>query len=161
METKEWRTIDKSKWARGPWDNEPDKTQFQDMKTGLPCLIVRVDIHGALCGYVGVSEGHPCYEKHYNSVPYFDVHGGLTFSGFCHGHICHIPGPGESDKVWWLGFDCVHFRDMSPAYSAILEHAILADGAYRDIGYVKAEIASLARQLVELVRPAQILPKSK
>ena len=57
METIEYRTMDKSVWGPGPWQNEPDKRQWQDEATGLPCLIVRNSM-GALCGYVGVSEGH-------------------------------------------------------------------------------------------------------
>jgi hypothetical protein len=60
VETKEYRTIDKTLWPRGEWDDEPDKMQWQDEATGLPCLIVRGPV-GALCGYVGVPEGHPCF----------------------------------------------------------------------------------------------------
>lgn len=62
METKEYRTIDKSSWARGEWDQEPDKRQWRDEATGLPCLIVR-NSAGALCGYVGVSTDHPLHGK--------------------------------------------------------------------------------------------------
>lgn len=54
MERIEYRgVVDKSGWARGVWDSEPDKIQWQDAETGLPCLIVRGPV-GALCGYVGV-----------------------------------------------------------------------------------------------------------
>jgi hypothetical protein len=42
------------------WDNEPDRVEFESL--GLPCLIVR-NPFGALCGYVGVPEGHPWYYK--------------------------------------------------------------------------------------------------
>lgn len=41
MKTIEYRTDDKSGWQPGPWMNEPDKKQWQDPETGLPCLIVR------------------------------------------------------------------------------------------------------------------------
>lgn len=71
MQTKEWTTTDKSDWGVGPWQSEPDKRQWVDEETGLPCLIVR-NPGGALCGYVGVSKGHPMFEKEYNeriSVP--------------------------------------------------------------------------------------------
>lgn len=43
MQTKQWTTIDKSAWPRGAWDDEPDKVQWQDPATGLPCLIDRKD----------------------------------------------------------------------------------------------------------------------
>ncbi len=41
MEKIEYRTVDKTGWGEGPWQSEPDKRQWQDEATGLPCLIVR------------------------------------------------------------------------------------------------------------------------
>jgi hypothetical protein len=66
METKSWHTTDKSKWGLGDWQDEPDKMQWQDEATGLPCLIVRGP-HGGLCGYVGVAPGHPLHGLDYGS----------------------------------------------------------------------------------------------
>lgn len=105
METKQYTTIDKSEWPmRGQWDSEPDKLQWPDEATGLPCLIVRGPV-GALCGYVGVSEGHPLFGKDYSACVWPDrheehekdgyhysctpsaalsVHGGITFARGCH-----------------------------------------------------------------------------
>lgn len=105
MQTIEYRTVDKSGWSDGPWQSEPDKRQWQDEETGLPCLIVRGPA-GALCGYVGVSPEHPWHGKgysacvspsrhedhegddegyHYNCTPcgVVSVHGGLTFAKGC------------------------------------------------------------------------------
>lgn len=165
MEAKQWTTVDKSGWKmRGEWDDEPDKMQWQDEATGLPCLIVRGP-SGALCGYVGVSEGHKFYGTDYNDVmfdcgedgdPYPEAHGGLTFSDFCadtndHSrYICHIPGPGEPDRVWWLGFDCAHSGDLCPSYSRIG----FSEGydTYRNVAYVKNYCRKLAAQLAS-VRP--------
>jgi hypothetical protein len=71
--------------------------------------------------------------------------------------ICHLPAPGEPDHVWWLGFDCAHAGDFSPAYTRHGEHAIPcswnASGyeEYRDQAYVQAEVRSLARQLAALI----------
>lgn len=166
METREYRYVDKSTWDRGEWDNEPDKVQWQDKATGLPCLMVRGP-SGALCGYVGVPEGHPYFEKEYNDELLYDlrVHGGgLTFSDHCiennkeHG-ICHVPAPGEPDHVWWLGFDCAHAFDLSPATIAILRKyqkekwvkAFQGD-VYRNLQYVKNECRKLARQLAAAVK---------
>lgn len=171
---------DKSKWARGEWDSEPDKVQFEDRETGLPCLIVRTLHSGHLCGYVGVAEGHPLFGKSYSERiacdrdnltlgkkspmvvlteafadddssarvdSVLDVHGGITFTAFCdeaHGEgrgICHIPAPGEPDRVWWFGFDCAHYNDLSPSRDCF------GGGEYRNVAYVASECASLAKQL--------------
>lgn len=66
--------LDKSKYPRGEWDNEPDKVQWKT-EAGFPALIVRSQTFGALCGYVGVPKGHPAYEKHYDEVD-VEIHGG-------------------------------------------------------------------------------------
>ena len=71
MEPKEWTFMNKEGWGDGPWQEEPDKLQWTDAETGLPCLIVRNGV-GALCGYVGVSEGHPLFMIKYSdcSLPH-------------------------------------------------------------------------------------------
>lgn len=161
METKQWTFVDKSKWSRGKWDGEPDKMQWTDEATGLPCLIHRGP-SGALCGYVGVAEGHPAFGLEYDSVrvkapedsddEYPDVHGGLTFSDFCSPEvtdegrgICHVAGPGEPDRVWWLGFDCAHGWDFCPSYASARE--LRSDETYRDLAYVQWQCRKLAAQL--------------
>jgi hypothetical protein len=199
MERIEYRTVDKSTWPRGAWDQEPDKVQWIDEATGLDCLIVR-NGGGALCGYVGVGPSHPSHQQDYNDVD-VDVHGGLTFSDTCadasrenfvrwqqsvpsmrleaarHPHgdaarrlaevghleddfdgwqrwmesvaICHLPQSGQPDRVWWLGFDCAHLGDISPAYDG-LRRSGYGDDTYKDIGYVTNEVTRLASQLAAL-----------
>ncbi len=138
------RYKDKSSWPRGPWDHEPDK--FQWFEQGLACLIVRNGC-GALCGYVGVPEGHKLYGVFYQDLEsYFHVHGGLTYSSKCADHICN-----EADEeVWWLGFDCAHGGDYIPdmPFMNIIEHLRFSD--YKDIDYVMNECSKLARQINEL-----------
>lgn len=56
-------------WGDGPWIGEPSKIQGIDPDTGYPVLAVRNSWNGSLCGYVGVAEGHPAFEKHYDDVP--------------------------------------------------------------------------------------------
>lgn len=160
MQAREWTFIDKTKWPeRGEWDQEPDKAQWTDAETGLPCLAVRNRAHW--CGYVGVTEDHPAFKKDGETLD-VDVHGGLTFSGMCQpgegdARICHVPDPGESEYVWWLGFDCAHWGDYRPAelpeileinrrfslFGNFQEH-------YRNLAYVKSECASLAQQLHQM-----------
>lgn len=157
METLEYRTIDKSSWVRGEWDGEPDKRQWQDEATGLPCLIVRGP-SGALCGYVGIPDSHPLHGKSYDDAD-VEAHGGLTFASACsHGSeekgICHRPAPGEPDNVWWFGFDCAHAGDFCPKFdNAGRLHEPTGWGSlneYRNASYVQAQCRALAEQLAAL-----------
>jgi hypothetical protein len=132
--------LDKTCWPKGPWDNEPDRIDW--VHQGFSCMMLR-NHFGNWCGYVGVPSDHSCYKKNYDDV-YVDVHGGLTYSSLCDktGAICHTPEPGMPDDVWWLGFDCAHYNDMTPSllYSD-------SPGTYRDVTYVKNEVCKLASQL--------------
>ncbi|MDG3006418.1 hypothetical protein [Paludisphaera mucosa] len=154
METIEYRTLDKSQWGNGEWQDEPDKKQWQDTSTGYPCLIVRNRL-GALCGYVGVPKEHPHFGKDYDR-PHVEVHGGLTFADTCqpsddesHG-ICHKTE--GDDHVWWFGFDCAHGWDYVPGmavYRGETGHSgfFSEHETYRNLAYVTREVESLARQL--------------
>lgn len=158
METREYRNIDKSAWGEGPWQSEPDKRQWQDEATGLPCLIVRQPHGGNLCGYVGVPPGSPLHGQDYE-VTNVDVHGGLTFAEGCgHGEdesrgICHVPGVGEPDAVWWFGFDCAHVWDRRPGDMRFPD-LVLANEVYRTFEYVEHECRRLAEQLAAAERLA-------
>jgi len=152
MKRIEYKYVDKSEWGDGPWQAEPDKIQWLDEETKLPCIIKRSPSFGGWCGYVGVSKDHPCFGRNHDELPHgVDVHGGLTFSGQCqhdgedHERICHLVEEGESDIVWWLGFDCGHWQDHSPTYAEFRVNNNTAQ--YRDQAYVTAEVESLARQL--------------
>jgi hypothetical protein len=69
MRTIEYRfVVDKSEWGDGPWQSEPDKKQWQDEATGLPCMILRGP-SGSWCGYVGVHPYHPAANLHYDGEP--------------------------------------------------------------------------------------------
>jgi hypothetical protein len=169
MAERVYRTRDKSGWGAGPWQDEPDKVQFRDAATGLDCLIVRGP-GGALCGYVGVSETHPWFRKGYSECldncgeswcehspgSRIGVHGGLTFADSCREGddesvgVCHVPELGQPDHVWWFGFDCAHGGDMAPKYAGEWRRRGFDDGElYRDIAYVRSEIAKLAKQLAK------------
>ena len=159
METKTYMTIDRTAlgWPAGPWDGEPDKMQWPDVLTGLPCLAVRHPSYGHWCGYVGLPPEHLMYGKGYNDVD-FEAHGGLTFAESCSPGgdeakgVCHIPAPGESDHVWWLGFDCGHTIDFSPhdvKDQAVRGYPFMVETnrQYRTLAYVRQQCASLASQV--------------
>jgi hypothetical protein len=163
VKTIELNIVDKTVWGRGDWLSEPDKVQWEDQETGLPCLAVRNPTMGHWCGYVGVSEGHPFFNIEYNTgdpAPdcVLEIHGGIAFSDFCQEwheepRICHEPEPGEPDRVWWLGFDCAHHGDMSPGSASVLKRAGFSgftDESYKSLEYVKGECRSLAEQLKAL-----------
>lgn len=159
-EERSWKTVDKASWPRGPWDDEPDKVQWVDPATDLDCLIVR-NHWGAHCGYVGVPPGHPCHGAGYGAVePDPDVHGCLTFADGCNEEalegegICHIPYPGRPDDVWWLGFDCAHYQDYQPGFPEGYSMLVNKNCTYRTIDWVRAEVTSLAGQLVNAHRVA-------
>lgn len=83
----------------------------------------------------------------------FDVHGSLTFSGEALRMV-------DSD-LWWFGYDCAHAWDakdpalMSDAYRKIeAEYGFRdRDSIVRTLDYCTGECESLARQIVEKVRP--------
>jgi len=136
---------DRTGLPSGPWDTEPDRVEWRDTATGLPCLIVRNDF-GALCGYVSVPPGHPLHGVPYDDVS-VEVHGGLTYSDRCAGHICHEPAPGEPADVWWFGFDCAHGWDVVPRLNLRFPGA-----QYRTVAYVRAECTRLAAALRKVTR---------
>ena len=164
METKTYTTIDRVAlgWPAGPWDGEPDKVQWPDAATGLPCLAVRNPRFGNWCGYVGLPPGHQMHGKGCSDDGLdFDVHGGLTFAAPCSPGddetqgICHIPAPGEPDHVWWFGFDCAHAWDFSPQdvkYEAERGYpfTIMADQQYRTLAYVRQQCVALAAQVASV-----------
>lgn len=157
MKTQEYRTDDKSEWPRGEWDDEPDKIQWPDAETGLPCLIHR-NRCGALCGYVGVAPGHPMYAVKYNdgAEDLLDVHGSLSYSAFCQDTnceetgVCHVVEEGEEKKIWWFGFDCHHAWDIAPGMPFGVGMETCEHTTYKNVAFVKGEVTALAKQLEEM-----------
>lgn len=121
-------------WGRGPWLDESDRVEFE--AHGFPCLILRNRL-GILCGYVAMPAEHPWYvDADSNDIP---AYGGVTYSSKCHGKICHVPKPGASDDVMWLGFDCAHTGDLVPSFKMTMP-----GDTYKDIAFVRAECETLA-----------------
>lgn len=126
---------DKTEQPEPEWESEPDRISYEDEETGYPCLILRTATTGSLCGYVGTKEDHAAYQKDYDSVHEeynISVHGGLSYSG---------THKDESKDIWWIGFDCAHAGDLIPEFN------FHGGDIYRNIEYVKSEIASLCTAL--------------
>ena len=152
MQTIEYRdVVDKTGWPDGQWQSEPDKIQWLDPDTRMACLINRHPAMGHFCGYVGVPPGHRFHGADADAVEGIGAYYGLTFSGPCHDGddksrgVCHVPDPGEPDEVWWLGFDCAHLDDLSPAHTDSVSARYGA--TYKTAEFVQAEVASLAKEL--------------
>lgn len=135
---------DKSRWAKGEWDSEPDRVDF--VHVGYACLLLRNNL-GNWCGYVAIPSDHPLYGKKDADV---NVHGGLSYAAKCSGPICHAPEPGMPDDVWWLGFDTAHVFDVSPALERLGLKEFFGGSSYKNLTYVRKETESLAEQLRDL-----------
>ncbi len=140
------------------WDTEPTSETWTDKATGYSLHIQRHDSMGHLCGYVGIPAGHPWYGKSDEHIlmadnDYPEVHGGLTYSS------SHKPGDprGSKSSLWWLGFDCAHCGDLSPAMLKYSDR-LVRDETYKDWAYVKAECESLARQALQTARSIENAP---
>lgn len=144
-------TVDKAGWPDGPWNEEPDRTEWTT-RAGLPAIAVRQGSGGHWCGYVGVPPGHPLHGKDYSdeSFPDLEVHCGITYASKCQGEVCHVPKPGESDDVWWLGFDCAHSMDLSPRWMEKSYRFHEYGATYKQLGYVQGHCETLAKQLAEM-----------
>lgn len=142
-------SVPREGWDSGPWDLEPDRLEWRE--GNIPALIVRGPL-GALCGYVGISPGHPWYLKDYRDLD-VDVHGGLTYGKLCQEGepICHVPQEGEPAEVYWIGFDCGHIEDIIPGMDASIKKLGLpplrmGGESYKTIDYIKEQVKHLAEQ---------------
>lgn len=122
-----------SKWGPGPWERETNEHQWIDPETGFICRVLRNKMTGTWCGYVGVEEGHPAYEKGYDEVD-VAVHGGLSYGDFW---------KGDRSGPWYLGFDCAHAGDLMPAFPQL-------GGSYKAAPFVVEECRVLAMQLAAM-----------
>jgi hypothetical protein len=98
-----------------PWEDEPDRAEWIQEPSGYKCRILRNEITGSLCGYVGIPKGHRFWgvgydedrDKELNAIAE-DVHGGLTYS------------QADKDGWWYFGFDTNHYDDFAPKIVELL-----------------------------------------
>lgn len=154
MKTIKRTFVDKANWDKGPWNEEPDKIQWIDPVTGLPCLAVRGN-SGAWCGYVGVNRYHSLYGLPTSKLEMVDVHGGVTYAAACtddENGVCHLVEDGEDDHVWWIGFDHAHLYDHSPSFEQYFRgHNLKHEHEhYTTLPEIQDEVTALAKQLKEM-----------
>jgi hypothetical protein len=65
-------------------------------------------------GYVGVSVGHPWFQKYYMDIQNVHIHGGLTYASHTLGGVQEDE---ENIDTWWVGFDTGHFMDTPERWS--------------------------------------------
>lgn len=173
-----WPNTDKMSWRSGEWTQEPDKIQWIDKKSELPCVILRHSSRGHLCGYVGISPNHPFYSAGYSSCGYseceenwcdlapervINVRGGLTFSGSSTDlnteernaqdgfGISWLNEDGSlMENIQWFGFDCAHGWDVLPGMSRFDFDLGGTKRSYKNIRYLMKECTRLAHQLHNL-----------
>jgi hypothetical protein len=155
--------FDKSAWRAG--QDEPDRVEWY--YRGVPCLLRRGPM-GNWCGYAAVVDASHPWRDRGRAEDQADVHGGITYAEPCNHDIgvCHVPKPGESDHVFWLGFDCGHAWDFMPKIDLDLRAAGIRDSerpfalveehtdglpsmdVYRDKDYAMRETELLAAQIL-------------
>lgn len=125
----------------GPWSREKNEYRFRFC--GYPCLVLRAINSGFhLCGYVGLSPGHPWHGHDRALESWWSVpsHGGITYTRASH------PETGEPTTEWWVGFDCAHWLDYLPLYALLRSGEPLEQfGTYRTAPYVARVVRELAR----------------
>ncbi len=166
----ELHVLDKSDWGPGPWQDEPDRAEWRDEKTGLPCLAIRHRDHGNWCGYVAVPGDHPWAtqdpmrirldgtehpvhpDEGWDDRDYDEIAIEITYGPApCDPddsdplRVCHVPQPGERDDVRWIGFDFGHSGDYQPGY----RHKIKGD-TYKDLSCVKEHCTRFSAQVKQV-----------
>lgn len=119
---------------------EGNRREFSYRGYDAIILRIRPEISGHLCGYVRMRG--ELSDIHYDDLNRrgIEVHGGLTFSGNMDG-----------EKGFWIGFDCAHSGDLSPAYDSDYIEMFSEHGyTYKDMDYVEKELMHLIDQLKSL-----------
>lgn len=88
------------------------KTHLETMfdYRGCTCVVMLQPL-GYRCGYVGVQRGNVYWGRRTIDLGDINCHGGVTYAND------HLP-PDKPDGLWWIGFDCMHYRD-APDLAAV------------------------------------------
>jgi hypothetical protein len=142
---------DKTKWLKGPWNDEHDYEVWIDDATFYPCLMRRNQF-AAWCGFVGVDQTHPLFligvdNPIWNS---FNIHGEIGFAQFYTEADLEFDPP---IKRWWIGFNTSHKSDFlpnPPKDSSKYSKNTKDITKYKNVEYTKRETLYLASQLKKI-----------
>ena len=151
--------IDKTNWPKGPWLTEPDHVMWINDDSGGYRCVMRRNLIGAWCGFVGIPPTHTLYMVPHTdpSYCYVDVHGDVTFSGFKDMESVLFSPP---TKTWWVGFDAMQDTDLCPGAGSVIPvtkarrikgKVSTIEQEYRDMEYIQNEVNFLAVQLAMFV----------
>jgi hypothetical protein len=126
----------KSDWGPGPWQDEPDRDEWIDRKTGLACRARRAAA-GHWCAYVGVLPSHPLYERDVR-----EQREDVTWAELC------IPGS-PVEARWWFGIHARVSGIPSPGRASLEHHRPSSEetARYVPLADMRARCAELAAWL--------------
>lgn len=122
-----------------PWENEKDLYKFKIGK--YKCIIRRTD-NGYLCGYVGIKNDHPLYNKDLNwsvlekEITYTDRSNDFL-------HYDNI-----DENLWFIGFHCGERFDYIP-FPPTKDWNNCGEFNYKTVNFVKRNIVNLIKLLKE------------
>ena len=128
------------------WLSEPNWSDFTHL--GYACAIRRTSSLN-LCGYVCLPSSHPWADPD-RCEREAKVHGGITWHGSEPPE--YPPALENTPGVIWIGFDCSHYGDLSPADAFPPREEV-----YRTWAYVKGEVEDLAEQAGRIERSENAL----
>lgn len=110
---------------------EEEQVHSRGEHLGIPWVVAKAPMFGALNGYVRLPEGHPWHGLDYEEIE-VDVHGGVTY---------HSGG--------WIGFDTLHFADIWPGSPEFMKESSSPSDIRWTAERVQNEVKNLARQVAE------------
>ena len=119
-----------------------------DEKVTIPGDAANLPVNGAaiIPAFIAAfkyDQGSPS-ETYLNAA--LDCHGGINFAAPSNGRSIGRTF-GVEDDLWWLGFDCGHYRDGQPLKADPGPFDNWMQGTYRNLRYVRSEVSRLAAQL--------------
>jgi len=163
-EEKLFNLVDKSKWAKGKWNEEPDAVIFTYADEGykVPCCLVRHKKEGHWQGYVGVDPKHPFYGEDYHTLNKVLHNKVLTYSDGS------LEFPNKFSGYYWFGFDMGHYGDLIPKditkdsfIKRLFGIKTKTEGIYRDIDYVEKIIIVLAKEIIALSKSNFVIRRER
>lgn len=143
-------TVDRTGWAAGPWDDEPDRLSWKT-RSGYHAMVARMPATGTLSGYVGVPEGDPHYGRDHTSL---GMEIGMAEFRLTTGGVTIQEMQPPRPKHWWFGFHTAHGNQYAPACSrqrdGIPARTMSPNETYWDIGMVISTCEHLAAELRHL-----------